>query len=147
MTTIKISQLTNSSIPLSGAELAPIVQGGVTKKTPVSAIAPVVSVKSYGAVGDGSADDTAAIQAAITANKSVFFPAGTYKITSPIILSQNNFEISGVKGKSIIMGSGGTIQGYFQVATAFTAENGIIQNRSEERRVGKECRSRWSPYH
>src|SRR5260370_34704478 len=23
----------------------------------------------------------------------------------------------------------------------------IFQNRSEERRVGKECRSRWSPYH
>ena len=22
-----------------------------------------------------------------------------------------------------------------------------IHNRSEERRVGKECRSRWSPYH
>ena len=22
-----------------------------------------------------------------------------------------------------------------------------IQERSEERRVGKECRSRWSPYH
>ena len=24
---------------------------------------------------------------------------------------------------------------------------GISTNRSEERRVGKECRSRWSPYH
>ena len=24
---------------------------------------------------------------------------------------------------------------------------GIIGTRSEERRVGKECRSRWSPYH
>ena len=23
----------------------------------------------------------------------------------------------------------------------------ILTNRSEERRVGKECRSRWSPYH
>ena len=23
----------------------------------------------------------------------------------------------------------------------------LIQSRSEERRVGKECRSRWSPYH
>ena len=23
----------------------------------------------------------------------------------------------------------------------------VIQSRSEERRVGKECRSRWSPYH
>src|SRR2546425_13098228 len=25
--------------------------------------------------------------------------------------------------------------------------NSRIPNRSEERRVGKECRSRWSPYH
>ena len=24
---------------------------------------------------------------------------------------------------------------------------GIVDDRSEERRVGKECRSRWSPYH
>ena len=24
---------------------------------------------------------------------------------------------------------------------------GLEQKRSEERRVGKECRSRWSPYH
>ena len=23
----------------------------------------------------------------------------------------------------------------------------LVQTRSEERRVGKECRSRWSPYH
>ena len=28
----------------------------------------------------------------------------------------------------------------------YTAQ-GIGANRSEERRVGKECRSRWSPYH
>ena len=28
----------------------------------------------------------------------------------------------------------------------FFRSNGRI-NRSEERRVGKECRSRWSPYH
>ena len=26
-------------------------------------------------------------------------------------------------------------------------EKEILKNRSEERRVGKECRSRWSPYH
>ena len=25
--------------------------------------------------------------------------------------------------------------------------NFLIEKRSEERRVGKECRSRWSPYH
>ena len=27
------------------------------------------------------------------------------------------------------------------------AEKMLIEARSEERRVGKECRSRWSPYH
>src|SRR3712207_7162332 len=27
------------------------------------------------------------------------------------------------------------------------AANAIKEHRSEERRVGKECRSRWSPYH
>src|ERR1051326_1982102 len=29
----------------------------------------------------------------------------------------------------------------------FTKEPSVIEQRSEERRVGKECRSRWSPYH
>ena len=28
-----------------------------------------------------------------------------------------------------------------------TAQKGDVLGRSEERRVGKECRSRWSPYH
>ena len=27
------------------------------------------------------------------------------------------------------------------------SQNEEFENRSEERRVGKECRSRWSPYH
>src|SRR5690348_14680861 len=27
------------------------------------------------------------------------------------------------------------------------ARRAVVQARSEERRVGKECRSRWSPYH
>src|SRR5256885_4613766 len=36
-----------------------------------------------------------------------------------------------------------------EAVTLFSpAPGGVIaQNRSEERRVGKECRSRWSPYH
>ena len=31
--------------------------------------------------------------------------------------------------------------------TSHTDDSLITINRSEERRVGKECRSRWSPYH
>ena len=29
----------------------------------------------------------------------------------------------------------------------FEKDNPKVLDRSEERRVGKECRSRWSPYH
>ena len=31
--------------------------------------------------------------------------------------------------------------------TWYFYKDGVKQTRSEERRVGKECRSRWSPYH
>ncbi len=36
--------------------------------------------------------------------------------------------------------------GLASMGTSLTAQQ-IQQMRSEERRVGKECRSRWSPYH
>ena len=34
-----------------------------------------------------------------------------------------------------------------RIKIIFEAEKHILDDRSEERRVGKECRSRWSPYH
>src|SRR2546421_9499532 len=40
------------------------------------------------------------------------------------------------------------LKAYFAKIRSLLAEGGLIMNhRSEERRVGKECRSRWSPYH
>ena len=35
----------------------------------------------------------------------------------------------------------------FSSTDALPTPDGLLQDRSEERRVGKECRSRWSPYH
>ena len=42
-------------------------------------------------------------------------------------------------------GVGGSVQVANPFATCDTLEE--VEERSEERRVGKECRSRWSPYH
>lgn len=58
----------------------------------------IVSVRNFGAVGNGVADDTAAIQAALNAassGSSVFFPTGNYKITSQIVLNTNNVCVFG----------------------------------------------------
>ena len=39
------------------------------------------------------------------------------------------------------------IAGGRRMVLLFSEKYGKILLRSEERRVGKECRSRWSPYH
>ena len=43
--------------------------------------------------------------------------------------------------------SAGEICEHFSVTGASISRHLAILKRSEERRVGKECRSRWSPYH
>ena len=48
-----------------------------------------VSVKDFGAVGDGVANDTAAIQAAVNVGNVIQFPSGTYKLTSSVQIPQN----------------------------------------------------------
>lgn len=56
----------------------------------------VVSVQDFGALGNGTTDDTAAIQAAIDAgggNSTIYFPAGTYLITSTITISDDRTQL------------------------------------------------------
>lgn len=43
-----------------------------------------ITPQMYGAVGDGVADDTAAVQAALDKGGHIFFPAGRYKVTSKL---------------------------------------------------------------
>jgi hypothetical protein len=64
---------------------------GATQRTALDKFRDVVSVKDFGAVGDGVADDTAAIQAALAASNNIFLPAGTYRITSTISVTGNKY--------------------------------------------------------
>jgi hypothetical protein len=47
------------------------------------------NVLDYGAVGNGIADDTVAIQAAINASNGIYFPSGTYFITAALQIPNN----------------------------------------------------------
>ena len=70
--------------------IAPVIATGSTEvRTVANRFADVVNVKDFGAVGDGTADDTAAIQAAVDyalANNKVkvYVPPGIYKTTDTI---------------------------------------------------------------
>ena len=76
---------------------------------------------------------------------SVSYPlegAAKKKKKTEQVKSKSDYEKL-LKGKSNSMESKGLMNLYW-------IENKIymeIPKRSEERRVGKECRSRWSPYH
>ena len=48
-----------------------------------------ISVKTLGAKGDGTTDDTAAIQLAMSTGGNIYFPKGTYKVTSVITIQSN----------------------------------------------------------
>lgn len=71
-----------------------------------------VSVKDFGAVGDGVADDTAAIQLAINAayGKTLYVPAGTYLLSTPtsgaLLTIANRIKIIADFGAAFVYGSG-----------------------------------------
>ena len=81
---------------------------GQTTRTVAAKLADVVSVKDFGAVGDGVADDTAAIQAAIDSfapysaftaeGGNIYLPPGRFKLTASL-------DLTGKHGLALI-GSG-----------------------------------------
>jgi hypothetical protein len=78
----------------AGSTTPIVANGSLTARTLGERFADVVNVKDFGAVGDGSTDDTAAIQAAITYCAS-FAPrwpklqlCGRHKITAPLVVNR-----------------------------------------------------------
>lgn len=86
------AKIANTTITLSN--LASDVTNTITN--PVSS----GNVKSFGAVGDGTTNDTAAIQAAINAIVAtgkgglLYFPPGTYKITATLVVNASFVSIT-----------------------------------------------------
>ena len=79
-----------------------------------------------------------------------FFGTSLFLIFSS--LTQVNADELFNKGKEVFLGAGNCAACHMLSDAGSNAMvgpnlNEIRPDRSEERRVGKECRSRWSPYH
>ena len=70
---------------------------GSQTRTVESKLQEFISVKDFGAAGDGVTDDTAAIQAACNAaaEGTLYFPAGTYRVTGTINLTGLRLRMRG----------------------------------------------------
>lgn len=106
---------------------------GAITRTVQDRLSEVVSVKDFGAVGDGVADDTAAIQAAIdnfpTGSGTVYFPKGTYLVTSTISITQDSIDLvgSGVRQSQIrFVPTGNDICLFFGKGGEGTVDGGVI---------------------
>lgn len=111
-----------------------------------------VNVKDFGAKGDGTTDDTAAIQAAVNAYQDVYFPPGTYKTTSTITVSTDGTRLHGqTKGGAALITSSNDIE-MFKVTGDYVLFEGLrmyndsshtkrhIQSYDAVHMMIKECR-------
>lgn len=96
----------------------------------------VVSVKQFGAVGDGTTDDTSSIQAAVAAlsGKRLFFPKGVYMAVSVTI--HTSIEWEGEGEESVIRQKEGSNRNFIQVGGTGTQASffdlTIDQNSSQQ---------------
>ena len=73
-----IGSVTSADVPYTAPFSSSVVRSSLSK------FSDTVSVLDFGAVGNGVADDTAAIQAAINTGKHVYIPTGTYRLSNAI---------------------------------------------------------------
>ncbi len=84
-----------------------------------------VTPQMFGAIGDGKADDTEAVQAAVAMGGTVFFPEGTYLVSETIVIPEY-VHLEGVgKSESVIKYIGSEF--LFDVRTSYT-NNAVIEN-------------------
>ena len=91
-----------ATIGLASDAFAFSATGGTTARSMRDRAADVISVKEFGAVGDGVADDTSAIQSAFDTSICVFIPEGVYKTSAPLLL-RNNCHITGAGWRNTII--------------------------------------------
>ncbi len=92
-----------------------------------------ISVESFGAVGNGVADDTTPIQNTINfvsalGGGDVFVPAGTYQLTALLTIATTGVNIVGAGAKSVLRQTSTTLGVLSFTTTGLIAINHVVRN-------------------
>ncbi|BDP43389.1 hypothetical protein DAETH_33580 (plasmid) [Deinococcus aetherius] len=82
--------------PVTTAAPAPVAAPTPTPTpapTPTATVTTGTDVKTFGARGDGRTDDTAALQRAADSKQSLYFPAGTYVVSKPVVFNSTSGQV------------------------------------------------------
>lgn len=96
------------AVSLEGSMAAPdftAVGTGAVTRTSADKFSDLVSVKDFGAVGDGLTDDLLAFQKALAAHDCVFVPGGIYLVGGTIVVGERK-SIIGIGQKAVIRAQG-----------------------------------------
>ncbi|MCF8495857.1 MAG: hypothetical protein K9G62_04225 [Alphaproteobacteria bacterium] len=106
---------------MAAPDFTPLGTGAATR-TSHDKFSDLISVKDFGAVGDGLADDTVAIQNALAAADFVLIPNGTYLISNTINLASGK-TLSGLGQGSVIAAQDDSFN-----AVEITANNALLSD-------------------
>lgn len=98
---------------------------GAITRTVANKLYESVSVKDFGATGDGVTDDTVAIQAALTSlsgGGQLIFPSGTYLVSGQLTIAGSDLIVSG-NGDATIKLKNGNYSGLANLYMFFGAED------------------------
>lgn len=97
--------------------------------TAQSATSVALTVRDYGAVGDGETDDTAAFQRALdTASGMIRVPAGRYRIDGTLRIMRSGIELSGEGAEQTVLFAGGGRRDADMLVIARPKSSGRINN-------------------
>lgn len=107
-----------ASLPFKAAAPAAVL------RTLTDKLGDLVSVRDFGALGDGASDDTAAFQAALDAHTSVHVPAGTYRLAGEVQVKPRRTIVGAGRDTTVIQAGGARAFTFNRNAGAYAVEPG-----------------------